>query len=174
MVGILFILGVIWLYQYSRTGTIITISGALLGIIIHKVRQLAQDYQFNHPLWFRTFISYMGILVAFGGIVICSNLSRFICEASDGMLGPALSFACIAALMAGVFAWSYQKSKHLEEKARRIYTLLMVFSACMIMAQCIGSITYSRDRELEQWREHQEKEVTTYANTMVKPSFSAK
>ena len=149
--ALLFLFAMIWLFQYSYIGSITGICGAVLGTIIIRVRYLARNYHFTYPLWFRETLIYTAIFVAFGGILACRELSRYICESSNGLIGPGLSFAGIAALMVAVFVWSYRKSKCLEEKSRRIYTLLMVISTCLIFAQCIGSISYSSDRQQEQW-----------------------
>lgn len=154
--GVMLIIGLIWLAQYSLTGTVATIGGGVTGVIIYKVREIAADYNYFHPLWFRFVLCMIGIIVPLFGMIVCRELSEVLYESTEGVIGPGRLLIAVFVLMIVLFWWSHRRSRNLEERPARVYSFLMLLSVCLIVAQCGGSMLHSKDMDHQEWKQQME------------------
>lgn len=159
--AMLTLIALVMMAQYSITGTVAVCSGAVIGIMIAKIRQITAGYEYYYPLWFRSLLIFTGIFVIFGGMIGCRELSKLIYNVSDGIITPFYLFLIIVFLMISLFMICYRKNKLKNEKSSRIYSFLMLFAVCMVIAQCSGSMLHNSALTQEQWLLGQENIIET-------------
>ena len=64
-----------------------------------------------------------------------------------------VAFAIMTAVMAVVFVSSWMLRKGKTGKVYRLYTVLIVFSCCLTVSQCVGSLTHSDNLRYERWNQ---------------------
>ena len=151
--AMLLLIGIAWLSQYSQTGAITVFSGAAVGIIIVKIQRMTVGYVYDHPLWFRLLLIFTAIITIFGGMIVCRELSKLVYTATEKNVSPVIMFLSMSLLMTALLIFSYRQKKGKEEQSSRIYSFLIVFAVCMVIAQCCGSMLHSSSLNYEQWKQ---------------------
>lgn len=150
------ILAIVVIAQYSKTGAVAITSGAVISTMIAKIRLMTVEYKYDQPLWFRSLLIFTGIIVIFGGMIVCRELSKLIYNATEGVITSLYTFLIILVLMITLFVICSKKRKGKDEKSSRTYIFLMVFAGCMVIAQCGGSMLHDSDLKNEQWKQEQD------------------
>ena len=97
------ILAIVAIAQYTTTGAVAITSGAFISIMIVKIRQMTAEYEYDQPLWFRSLLIFTGIIVIFGGMIVCRELSKLIYNATEGVITSLYTFLIILVLMITLF-----------------------------------------------------------------------
>ena len=162
------LVGAILLAEYSVTGSVALSVGIITAIITRNVHRLKTGYEYDeaHSRWFVLTLAFTALLGTLLGFVVCQKFSGYVYEVSNGSMTPWSLFALVTVVMAVVFGYSNELRKKKEGKAKRPYTFLMVISACLVVSQCVGSISSSRDIDYEQWKKScNDVEITDEATT---------
>ena len=141
--------------KYWLTGTVTISVGVISAMIMRHVQRLKEGYESEnkHPKWFIPTLVFSAMMVTLVGFWGCKKLSEYLFTVSNGMITPWLLFAIVAAIMAVVFFSSRMLRKGKTGKAYRLYTVLIVFSCCLTVSQCVGSLTHSDHLQNEEWIE---------------------
>ena len=155
VVGMLVLAGIIMMAKYWLTGTVTISVGVISAMIMRHVQRLKEGYESEnkHPKWFIPTLVFSAMMVTLVGFWGCKKLSEYLFTVSNGMITPWLLFAIVAAIMAVVFFSSRMLRKGKTGKAYRLYTVLIVFSCCLTVSQCVGSLTHSDHLQNEEWIE---------------------
>ena len=156
--AMLLLVGALMLAKYSITGSATISVGVISGIIMRNIARLKEGYVHEdpQPRWFVVSIVFVGIFFVFSGILACKWLSVYVYHATNGFLTPFWLFCIVIAVMVPLFIYARKVRRRKTGKDARLYICMMVFSVCMSISQCIGSISGSSDIDYEEWQESME------------------
>ena len=145
--------GLLMLTKYWLTGSVTISVGLITAIITRNVHRLMEGCQYDEsqPRWFRMAIVLGGTIGTLLGIVLCQWLARLVYEATSHTITPWKLFFIVAIFMVGLFLYAYLERRANPRSSYRIYTSLMVFAGCLIISQCVGSISADKKNEQEKW-----------------------
>lgn len=151
--AMLLLVGALLLAKYSITGSATISVGVISAIIMRNIARLKEGYVDDdpQPRWFVVSITFASIFLVFGGLLVCKWLSRYIYDVTDGSITP-WGFFCIVFVFAMLlFIYARKVRKYKTGKEARLYICLMVFSICLLLSQCIGSLSSAKDIDHEEW-----------------------
>lgn len=153
MLGMLLFVGILMLAKYSLTGSVTISIGVISAIIIRNIHKIMEGYKYDNsqPRWFRIGLVFAGLLGTLVAIVLCKMLSEYVYAISGGSVTPWKLFAIVAIFMTIVFVCSWMFRKGQTGNVYRFYSFLMVITICLVIGQCTGSLSYSKQVNHEQW-----------------------
>lgn len=151
--AMLALVGAAWLVKYSVTGSATISVGVISAIIIRNLHRLKTGYEYSeaHPRWFVLTLVFTALFGTLFGFLVCKWFSDYVYDATHGTITPWGLWGLMAVMMAAVYWYSREQRKKKTGKAKRPYTFLMVVSVCLVVSQCVGSISSSRHIDQRQW-----------------------
>lgn len=153
LVVMLALVGIFLMAKYSFTGSVSISVGVISAIILRNVGMLKEGYDYGEPppSWFVPLLVFSALITLFGGIILCNLLSKYLYEVTGGRITPWSLFAIVTSVMSGVFICSLVLMKGKKGNVSRFYIWLMLVAACLMVGQCVGSLSHSKDLEQEEW-----------------------
>ena len=153
LIGMFVLVGIVMMTKYSLTGSATISVGVITAIILRNVQRLKEGYEYDasQPRWFRITLVYTAIFGTLIGFVVCKMLADYVYNISNGSITPWRLFVIVAVIMSIVHLSCRKLRRGKEGREQRAYTFLMVISICLIISQCVGSISSSKSIDLEQW-----------------------